>query len=351
MRMKDPKTERPRSGDEATPQPFLTHEDEFLDVIGPHPRLIRVTATDAHEGLVYVKGEDALYFTTLPAPTPTPLSGPRVVAVKRLALGGERFPLDPERISIVREPANMANGMTLDRQGKLVICEQGTLSEPARISRMDLVTGKLETLVESWERRGLNSPNDVVVKSDGTVWFTDPSYGYLQGFRPKPQVGDYVYRFDPATHRLSVVADSFDKPNGLAFSQDESTLYIGDSGANQEPGSYYPDLPHDVRAFDVTEDGRLRNDRLFCVTTPGFPDGIKVDGRGRVYTSAFSGVQVFNVIGKMIGEIHLPGAVNFTFGGPAGNLLFIATDDALWAATLSDAVADRREGNLPGAGS
>ncbi|MFQ5986179.1 MAG: SMP-30/gluconolactonase/LRE family protein [Thermoplasmata archaeon] len=323
------------------------NKEEFHGVVGPDPRLIRVTATDAHEGLVYVGAEDALYYTTLPAPTPTPQSDPPPVAIKRVALADEQFPLSPKHISVVREPANMANGMTLDRQGRLVICEQGTWSEPARVARMDLVTGKLETLVSAWEGRDLNSPNDVVVQSDGTVWFTDPTYGYLQGFRPKPQVGDHVYRLDPATRQLSVVADSLNKPNGLAFSPDESTLYIGDSGANQEPGSFYADLPHHVRAFDVTEDGHLRNDRLFCVTNPGFPDGIKVDGRGRVYVSAFSGVQVFNVLGEMIGEIRLPGAVNFAFGGPTGNLLFIATDDAIWAAAFSDTVSGRREGGPP----
>ncbi|MGH9283426.1 MAG: SMP-30/gluconolactonase/LRE family protein, partial [Acidimicrobiales bacterium] len=167
-----------------------------------------------------------------------------------------------------------------------------------------------------------------------TLWFTDPSYGHLQGFKPEPLVGDHLYRYDPRTGRLSVVADSFVKPNGLAFSPDEQILYITDSGANQEPGSYHVGLPHHIMAFDVAG-GHLVNGRLFAVTTPGFPDGIKVDSGGNVYASAFSGVQVFNPAGDLIGEIHLPGAVNFAFGGPEGNVLFITTDTAVWAAVLA----------------
>jgi gluconolactonase len=189
-------------------------------------------------------------------------------------------------------------------------------------------------VVDQWFGLRLNSPNDVVVKGDGTIWFTDPSYGFLQGFKGEPLIGDYVYRYDPQTGHLAVVADSFNKPNGLAFSPDESILYIGDSGAIQEPTSYYVNLPHHVLAFEVQGGRHLANGRLFAVTTPGFPDGIKVDSAGRVYVSAFSGVQVFNPSGDFIGEIQLPGAVNFTFGGPDHNILFITADSAIWAAVL-----------------
>jgi len=148
-----------------------------------------------------------------------------------------------------------------------------------------------------------------------------------------------VYRFDPRSGRLSVVADSFDKPNGLAFSPDEQTLYVTDSGANAEPGSYHVGRPHHVIAFDVLNSRHLGPGRLFAVTTPGFPDGIKVDRAGRVYASASSGVQVFSQAGDLIGQIRLPGAVNFTFGGPGGQVLFITTDTAIWAAVLATAGA------------
>ena len=279
---------------------------------------VRVAATNAHEGPVYIAREDALYFTTLPEPAERPR-----VDIKRLAL-------DSGEISVVRADANVANGMALAPDGRLVVCEQ----DPAAIALVDPATGESETLVDSWGGLRLNSPNDVVVKKDGSVWFTDPSYGYLQGFRPKPEVGDYVYRYDPGSGRLSVVADSFDKPNGLAFSPDESVLYVTDSGANQEPGSYYVDRPHHIVAFDVLNGRHLGPGRLFAVTTPGFPDGLKVDWAGRVYASAFSGVQIFGPAGDPIAEIELPGAVNFAFGGPDRDVLYVTTDDAVWAVQL-----------------
>jgi gluconolactonase len=313
---------------------FEAHDAEFAAVLGPDPRLVPVVEADAHEGPVYMPAEDALYVTTLPRGGNLPAPGFPEVAIKRLALDGDRFPLDPERVSIVRPLTRAANGMALDREGRLVVCEQGSRAEPARIARLDRATGSMETVVDAWGGLPLNSPNDVVVKGDGTIWFTDPSYGHLQGFRPEPLVGDYVYRYDPASSRLSVVADGFDKPNGLAFSPDESVLYVTDSGANQEPGSYHPVRPHHILAFDVRDARHLAGERLFAVTTPGFPDGIKVDDAGRVYASAFSGVQVFSRGGDLIGEIHLPGTVNFTFGGAAGNGLFITTDTAVWAAVL-----------------
>ncbi|HSD24098.1 MAG TPA: SMP-30/gluconolactonase/LRE family protein [Solirubrobacterales bacterium] len=323
---------------------FVTEDARFAAVRGEAPRLTRVVETDAHEGPVYVADEDALYFTTLPATRSVPAPGPPLAKVKRIALDGERFPLEPDRVSTVREDANVANGMTLDLEGRLVACEQGTRSQHAAVTRFDLDSCRIATLADGWRGLPLNSPNDVIIKGDGTLWFTDPSYGHLQGFRPPPALGDYVYRLDPANGGLSVVADSFDKPNGLAFSPDESILYVGDSGANQEPGSYYPSRPHHIRAFDVVEGRRLEKERLFCVTNPGFPDGIKVDAAGRVYASSFSGVQVFDPEGALLGEIRLPGAVNFTFGGPDRNVLFITADDAVWAAVLNATAPTRLRG-------
>jgi len=326
---------------DATPG-FEVYDREFEAVLGSAPRLVLVAETDAHEGPVYVPGEDALYFTTVPLAADPPEAGEPRAAIRRLALDGCSFPAGPSRLATVPTPVHMPNGMTLGHDGCLVVCEQGTRSERARISRVDPRTGRVDTLVDSWGGLRLNSPNDVVVRRDGTIWFTDPSYGYRQGFRPEPQAGDYVYRFDPRSGRLSVVADSFDKPNGLAFSPDERTLYVTDSGANQEPGSYHVDRPHHVVAFDVLGGRHLAPGRLFTVTTPGFPDGIKVDRDGRVYASASSGVQVFSPAGDLIGQIILPGTVNFTFGGPRGQVLFITTDTALWAAVLATAGAGQR---------
>jgi len=276
-------------------------------------QLSRVVQTDAHEGPVYVAGEDALYFTTQRPD----------VAIRRLALDGDRFLLEPGRITTVRAAANMANGMALDAEGRLVVCEQGTRWRSAAITRVDRATGSVETVVDEWLGLRLNSPNDVVVKRDGTVWFTDPSYGYLQGFRPAPQVGDHVYRYDPHSGALSVVADGFDKPNGLAFSPREDVLYVGDNGK-----------PHHIVAFDVLHGRRLKRRRVLAGSTPEHPDGLKVDADGRVYASAADGVRIFAPSGDQVGMIAVPGAVNFTFGGPDRNVLFITADDAIWAAAL-----------------
>lgn len=305
---------------------FVAYTPGFDEVLGDDARLSLVADVDAHEGPVYSADEDALYFTTLPR---RGADGAPSVQIKRLALDR------PELVSVVVAEANGANGMTADQDGRLIVCEQGSRAEQARITRLDRATGERETVVDEWRGLRFNSPNDVVVASDGAIWFTDPSYGHLQGFKPEPVVGDYVYRHDLATGQTTVVADGFDKPNGVAFSPDERVLYVTDSGANQELGSYYVERPHHIKAFDVVDGGHLAGERLFAVVTPGFPDGLKVDRDGRVYASSFSGVQVFDPDGELLGEIRLPGAVNFCFGGLERDVLLITTDAAVWAAALA----------------
>ena len=305
---------------------FVAHSPEFDEVTGEDPRLSLLAEVDAHEGPVYFADENALYFTTSPRAgvDRTPL-----VQIKRLALE------EPGEPSVLVAEANGANGMAPDCEGRLVVCEQGSRWEPARLSRVDRTTGQRESVVEDWRGLPFNSPNDVVVASNGAIWFTDPSYGHLQGFRPPPMVGNYVYRHDPASGQTEVVADGFDKPNGIAFSPDERVLYVTDSGANQEPGSYYVTRPHHVKAFDVVQSRRLAGERLFAVISPGFPDGLKVDGAGRVYASSFSGIQIFDPDGGLLGEIQVLGTVNFCFGGAEGDLLLITNDSAVWAAALA----------------
>jgi gluconolactonase len=257
--------------------------------------ITRLVETDAHEGPVYV-GE-ALYFTTKRPD----------VAIKRLAL-------DTREVTTVRAGANVANGMALDGDGQLIVCEQ----RPAAITRLDPASGRVETLVDSCDGKPLNSPNDVVVRRDGSIWFTDPSYGHLQGFRPPPELPDAVYRY--CDGELTMVADSFDKPNGLAFSPDEDVLYVGDNGA-----------PRRILAFDVLDDRRLGNGRVFAHSTPDHPDGLEVDAAGRIYASAADGIRVYEPTGEQVAEIPMPGAVNFAFGDEA---LFITADDAIWVAAL-----------------
>jgi gluconolactonase len=302
-----------------------------------------VAPVDAHEGPVYVAAEDALYFTSLAR------VGHPIASIKRILFGGDGWQGDNVRVEVVTAETAGANGMVAAPNGGLYVCEQGSADKPARIAHLDSGTGELSTVVDNWRGLSFNSPNDVAVHGDGSIWFTDPSYGHLQGFRPPPELGDYVYRHDPHSGETTAVIDSFDKPNGLVFSADDSVLYVTDSGANQETGSYYVNRPHHVVAYDVIAGRHLGPARLFAVVTPGFPDGLKVDAAGYVYASSFSGVQVFNSAGDLIGEINLPGAVNFTFGGPDGNVLFITTDDALWAAVLEARGPHARGRVLPSA--
>jgi gluconolactonase len=260
----------------------------------------QLAATDAHEGPVYVAAEEALYFTTQRAG--------RRVDIMRLSLASGR-------ISTVLADAGAANGMTLDRDGRLLVCEQ----QPAAISRIDPATGAREILVDAYRGLPLNSPNDVVVKSDGSVWFTDPSYAHVQGFGPEPQLGDHVYCHDGD---LELAADGFEKPNGLAFSPDESVLYVGDSEACV------------IDAFDVVYGRMLANRRRFAAIEAGYPDGLKTDRRGNVYTTGGPGLLVFAPTGALLREIDLPGAVNFAF---AGDRLLVTADDAIWSIPIEGA--------------
>ena len=263
-------------------------------------RVEHLVDADAHEGPVYVAGEDALYFTSVPRP------GPRV-DIKRLDLGSLT-------VSVVRPDARAANGMAFGPDGRLIVCEQ----IGGAIAAVDPLTGERELLVD-----GFNSPNDVAVKSDGTIWFTDPSYGWLQGFRPPPSRRDAVHRFDPRTGALTTVADSFDKPNGLCFSPGERTLYVTDNGE-----------PHHLKAFNVVGGERLERERVIHVSSPGHPDGLKADAAGRLYASFSGGVEMLSPDGAPIGAIDVPGAVNFCFGGPKRDVLFITADTAIYAAHL-----------------
>jgi gluconolactonase len=272
----------------------------------PSTAPVRVAAVDAHEGPVYVAAEHALYFTT---------SRPDV-AIRRLELDGNRA----VRVTTVRASTHAANGMTLGDDGRLIVCEQGSLTRAAAITAVDTRTGLAETIVDNWHGLPLNSPNDVVVARDGAIWFTDPSYGYLQGFRPEPTLPDRVYRYDPATRELWTVADDLDKPNGLAFSPDERTLYIGDNGG-----------PRRLLAYDVVDGRRLAGPRVLATFPPEHPDGIKVDGEGRIYASTPTGVRVLDPDGATLGELPVPGAVNFAFGG---DVLFVTADTAIWSVAL-----------------
>lgn len=235
-----------------------------------------------------------------------------------------------EGMTVYREPSNFTNGHTRDREGRLVSCEHGG----RRISRTE-ADGSVVCVIDRYQGKRLNSPNDVVVKSDGTIWFTDPPYGIMsneEGYQAESEIGaSFVYRFDPASDELTVVADDFDKPNGLAFSPDESLLYISDTGASHDPNG-----AHHIRVFDVIDGKALANGKVFAVVDPGLADGFRLDVHGNLYTSSEDSIQVYTTSGERIGKILVPEKIaNCTFGGPEKNRLYIAASSSLYSITLN----------------
>jgi gluconolactonase len=232
-------------------------------------------------------------------------------------------------VNVFRLPANHTNGHTRDRQGRLVSCEHGG----RRVSQTEL-DGTITVLADRYQGKRLNSPNDVVVKSDGSIWFTDPTYGIdsdYEGHKAESEIGaSYVYRLDPTSGELQVVADDFSKPNGIAFSPDEQILYVSDTGR-----THGPDGPQHIRAFDV-ESASLRNSRVFAVSTWGLFDGFRLDGEGNLWTSAGEGVNCYTVQGELLGRIRIPETVsNCTLGGPKRNRLFMTATSSLYAVFLN----------------
>lgn len=227
-------------------------------------------------------------------------------------------------VGLFRADSNFSNGNTRDRQGRLVTCEHGG----RRVTRTE-PDGTITVIADRYDGKPLNSPNDVVVKADGTIWFTDPPYGILSDYEghkaEQEQDGCYVFRVDPATGEIAVVADDFVKPNGLAFSPDEEILYVADSGVSHDPEG-----PHHIRAFTVGPDNMLKGGEVLAEVSPGVPDGFRLDVQGNIWTSAQDGVHCLDPSGALLGRIRLPQMVsNLTFGGPKRNRLFITSTHTL----------------------
>jgi gluconolactonase len=229
-------------------------------------------------------------------------------------------------VSVYRAPSHFANGQTRDRQGRLIAC-----SHRGRCLYRTEYNGHVTTLVDRHAGKRLNSPNDVVVKSDGSIWFTDPLYGIsndYEGGRQASEQPPAVYRLEPETGDIRIVADDFDGPNGLAFSPDETRLYIAETGNQTEP----PPRQY-IRVFNVGTDGAtLSGGDIFHKVEPGYCDGMRVDEYGNVWSSAADGVHCISADGELLGRIFVPHRVsNVTFGGPAKNRLFIGGSTTLYA--------------------
>jgi gluconolactonase len=237
-----------------------------------------------------------------------------------------RWDEETGQVSVFRKPSGYANGNTRDRKGRLLTCEHGG----RRVSRTE-IDGRIKTLANSYGGKRLNSPNDIVCRSDGSVWFTDPSFGILgwyEGHKAEAELPTNVYRWDPP-NKLSVVAEGINQPNGLAFSPDESILYIVESRSQ----------PRKILAYDVGKDRSLSNKRVLIDAGPkGTPDGFRVDMDGNLWCgwgmgeAGLDGVHVFNPQGKLIGRIDLPErCANLCFGGTERNRLFMAASTSLYS--------------------
>jgi len=237
-----------------------------------------------------------------------------------------RWSEESGEIGVFRSPSNFANGNTRDRAGRLVTCEHGG----RRVTRTEY-DGAITVLADSFEGKPLNSPNDVVVSSDGSIWFSDPAYGirgYYEGYQARRELPCAVYRIDAGTGDLALVADDLTAPNGLAFSPDESVLYVVDSGAS----------PSSIHAYEVADGGRaLTNRRLLIDADEGTPDGFRVDVDGNLWCGwgmgpGLDGVRVFTPDGRLIGGISLPErCANLVFGGRYRNRLFMAAAHSVYS--------------------
>jgi len=289
-------------------QDYEVHDPRFRLLLQPNAFLEKLTGDCLWaEGPVYFPATDLLIWSDIP--------NNRML---RWAPG--------MGVGVYRAPSNFSNGNTRDREGRLVSCEHGA----RRVTRTEH-DGSVTVIASHFDGKKLNSPNDVIVDSEGAIWFTDPDYGIIsdyEGYRAESEIGRCnVYRVAPGETEVRLVCDDFVKPNGLAFSPDESKLYIADSAASHDD-----DAPRHIRVFDVEKDGALRNGRVFIEMQSGVPDGLRTDEQGNVWTSAEDGVNCYAPDGALLGKILIPEVVaNLTFGGLRRNRLFITATSSVYA--------------------
>jgi gluconolactonase len=286
---------------------FEVHDPAFAPyVIGNAPLKRLATGFDWAEGPVWFGDHGCLLFSDIPS--------------NRILRWSD------EGLTTFRAPANHANGHTRDRQGRLVSCEHGT----RRVTRTEW-DGAITVLAAGWQGKPLNSPNDVIVAQDGAVWFTDPHYGIMtdyEGHRAAQELPCQVYRIDPSG-RIEAMLSDMACPNGLAFSPDESRLYVADTGRMFQAD------PQHIRVYDM-QGGRPVNGRLFHTVAPGCADGLRVDADGNLWTSAGDGVHCIAPDGRLLGKILVPEVVsNLCFGGHARHRLFITATTSLYSIVLN----------------
>ncbi|HYF53805.1 MAG TPA: SMP-30/gluconolactonase/LRE family protein [Salinarimonas sp.] len=284
-------------------------DERFAPLVNPNARLDRLhTGCRWAEGPAYFPAHRMLVWSDIP--------NDRML----------RYDEATDGVGLFRQPAGYSNGNTLDREGRLVTCEHGN----RRVTRTEH-DGAITVLADRHEGRRLNSPNDVVVRSDGTLFFTDPAYGIdsdYEGHKGTSEIGAcHLYRIDPRSGEVAIAADDFVRPNGLAFSPDESLLYVADTGA-----THRREGPRHIRRFRVDAGGRVSGGEVFATCTAGLFDGFRLDTDGRIWTSAGDGVHCYDPDGTLVGKVRVPEvAANVCFGGPKRNRLYICATTSLYA--------------------
>ncbi|MBO0909650.1 SMP-30/gluconolactonase/LRE family protein [Arthrobacter sunyaminii] len=284
------------------------------------------------EGPVWIPARSAVRFSDIP--------GNRILEYREATGALEVYAADAE----------FTNGRALDHEGAVIQCSHGRRAIERDTGTAPDAVPSVSTLVDSWNGRRLNSPNDVVVKSDGTIWFSDPSYGIQkeeEGHPGQEEYGDrWVFRFDPASGELTPAVIDVEVPNGLAFSPDESILYVSDTSLGTPAMDGGPRLHgHAIHAYDVVSGRFARNGRIFVEVAPGVPDGFRVDVHGNLWSSSKEGVQVFSPEGERILQIAVPETVsNVCFGGDDGRTLYMTASSSLYRirTTVTDASAALR---------
>jgi gluconolactonase len=289
-------------------------DDRMRRVLAPASSLERLcTGAIWSEGPVWIAEDDSVLWSDIPN--------------DRMLRWSAR-----DGMTVWRERVEFTNGHVRDLDGSILHCSHGLRA----VFRTAVDGGGQRTVVDRWEGKRFNAPNDIVVKSDGTIWFTDPPYGLIipeEGHGGTSEIGDcLVFRHDPRTGALDPVTDLPEHPNGLAFSPDERLLYVSDtSGALPGQGSN-----HCIWVFDVVGGSRLANGRRFVDVAPGVPDGFRLDAQGWIYTSAQDGVHVVHPDGTLLGKIRVPEKVgNVTFGGSDRDTLYIAASTSLYRIRLA----------------
>jgi gluconolactonase len=295
------------------PEAIDIYDDRLRAIVRPEASLQKLANGAVHsEGPVYFHEDDSVVWSDA--------HGNRLLRWSSI-----------DNVTVLRDPSDYQSGNYRELEGRLVACSSGLRAIIRREHN-----GEWKVLVDRYQGKRLNSPNDLVVKSDGTIWFTDPPYGITepnQGYGgEQEQPGSYVYRFDPAIGDIYPVVTDMVRPNGLAFSPDESLLYVSDTAAFNIPGG-----PHHIRVYEVVDNRYVKNGRVFAVIEPGQPDGLRVDEHGNVFTSSQDSVQIYAPDGTRLGKILVPEiSTNLTFAGKERySRLFITAGHSLYVIDLN----------------